>query len=1165
MSRASSSRVNLKFAIAALALASVLGLAAPASASSALPFSISVDGQKVDNSNEIAAMQKNEEAAIGGVDIQVKFDGLGVKPILNVSSYPIQVNFRSGDHIRFLASTNYAAWIDRAEVRVMAVDGASGAPPLAVIPVSKLGAAEWQMPSDAPGEMEYVLRVYDAKGRFDETRPLPIKHSATNLPLDGKDNQAVAPGYGEDRTAFRNISVFGGALTVSGKNVPKDHVVTVMGEPVPVDNGDAFVVQRILPPGAHSVDVSVLQDGKGLTFTREVEVPEDEWFGVGLADLTVGHNFGNGIIEHTGVDEFPGTWSQGRAAMYLKGKIKGQYILTASADTGAGTLADMFTGFTGKDPNGMLKRISPNDYYPVYGDDSTSVEDAPTSGKFYVRLERGPSSVMWGNFKSNITGTKFIASQRQLYGASGVYRSDEVTKDGAARRALDIYAAQPATVPQTDVFRGTGGSAYFMQHQDITSGSDVVSIEVRNAVTGWVMSRTQISPSTDYRFDPVNGVLILNSPLSSTNSSGGDNYLVVHYSYQPVAADSNAYIYGGRAETWLGDHVRVGVSGLREKQQSADQTIYGGDVRLQSSKNTYVEAEVAHSQGPGFGSAYSVDGGLSLQNTPGAGVTGVPANAWRVEGATSLDEVTKGKVQGSVQARIEHYDAGFSSPETQTTTETIKWGVAGEAKVVGDVSAKAAYSENNAVGQNLTRSGDARLSIPASEHVVVEPYARYTEQTGTSVATTQNGDRGDAGVKLIYQWDHDHQAYVFGQGTFAQGGTMQRDDRAGVGVKTKITDRITASAEVSQGTQGVDVTGSIDYAPTADDRYSVGYRRDAFRSSSPSTPYLLSGTDLGTITFGGHHKFNDEWSAYTENNFDFFGDRHALTDTYGVQYTPNQNWKIDGAVEIGRVIDNTINPTTLLKNPDLSRQAASVAAIYHTKDGLDGKLKAELRHDYADDGSSEIMSYLFQVGLGDKLSKDWRALANLDVVLSNANTSTKDSTYISGVIGAAYRPAKSDRLNALFKYNFLYDNPGAGQVTVDGTTSSPAQISHILSADATYQLTQKLAIGGKYGFRIGELLDRTTPGADWTFSQAHLGIIRLDYHIVNEWDAMAEGRALWSPTNGTTDFGFVAAIYRELSDNFKIGVGYNFGDFSDDISHIAHDNHGVFINLVGKF
>ncbi len=1151
---------------ATLAVAAALGQSPSAFAAQDIPFSISVDGDKVDSSADLAKAMQADKAALNGVDIQVKFDGLGVKPILNVSSFPLQVNFKSGDHVRFLGSFNYGAWIDHAEVRIHSGDaGASSSQPYMVIPVSAAGAAEWVMPADAPHDMDYVLRVYDKDGRFDETRPMPLKHADTTLPLPKETDTVVAPGYGEDRTAFRNINVYGGAITVYGKHVPAGHDVRVMGETVPVDNENNFVVQRIMPPGKHKVDVSVAQDGKGLAFAREVEIPENEWFGVGLADLTVGHNFGNGIIEHTGVDEFPGTWTRGRAAMYLKGKIKGQYILTASADTGEGTLESMFSDMLGKDPRAMLKRISPNDYYPVYGDDSTLIEDAPTSGKIYIRLDRGALHVMWGNFKTDISGTKFMASNRALYGASGVYHSEDVTKDGAPKRSAEVYAAQPNTVPQTDVFRGTGGSAYFMKHQDIIAGSDVVSIEVRNATTGWVISRQQLVNGTDYRFDTVNGVLILNSPLPSNNSSGYENYLVAHYSYQPIASDSDAYAYGGRAETWVGDHVRLGATGMREKQQSANQTIYGADVRVQSSPQTYIEGEVAHSEGPGFGSTYSIDGGLSQQTQAGAGVTGVPANGWRVQGAASLDEVTKGKVQGHVDGAYEHYDPGFSSPETQATTETVKWGVNAEAKVTdGGVKAKGSYSENNAYGQSLTRAGEGRIIIPVSQRVDVEPYAKYTEQEGTSVASTEHGSRGVAGLQVTYHWDSDHEAYVFGQGTFAQSGTLSRDDRAGVGARAKFNDRMTAFGEISQGTVGIDAKAGIEYAPTADDRYTIGYRRDAFRSTSPSTPYLLSGSDLGNIVLGAHHKFNDQWSMYSEDNFDFFGERRSLSTTYGVEYTPDLNWKFDGAFEAGRVYDNTINQTTSLKNPNIYRDAASLSAIYHDKGGLDGKAKGEVRWDMSDDGSSEIMAYLLQLGVGAKMSKDWRALANLDVVLSNATDDTKDSTYISGVIGAAYRPELSDQLNALVKYQYLYDNPGAGQVTVDGTTSSPAQISHIFSADATYALNEKFSIGGKYAFRIGEIRDRSL-GSDWTESQAHLGIIRLDYHIVNEWDAMAEGRALWSPTTGTTDYGFVAAIYRQLGDNFKIGLGYNFGDFSDDISHIAHDNHGVFINLIGKF
>ena len=239
--RGRSLKLTLKSGIAALALLGVMALAQPAFAGNDLPFSISVDGQQVDGSGKIVDKNKVADAALNGVDIQVKFDGLGVKPILNVSTFPIQVNFQTGETIRFLASFNYAAWISRGEIIIYDRTSAERSKQVAVVPIDASGAAEWQMPADAPSDMDYVLRVYDDQGRFDETRALPIKHGAAKFVNGRPENTAVAPGYGEDRTETRNISVFGGAITVYGKNVPEGHEVRVMGEPVPVDNKNGFV------------------------------------------------------------------------------------------------------------------------------------------------------------------------------------------------------------------------------------------------------------------------------------------------------------------------------------------------------------------------------------------------------------------------------------------------------------------------------------------------------------------------------------------------------------------------------------------------------------------------------------------------------------------------------------------------------------------------------------------------------------------------------------------------------------------------------------------------------------------------------------------------------------------------------------------------------------
>ena len=58
---------------------------------------------------------------------------------------------------------------------------------------------------------------------------------------------------------------------------------------------------------------------------------------------------------------------------------------------------------------------------------------------------------------------------------------------------------------------------------------------------------------------------------------------------------------------------------------------------------------------------------------------------------------------------------------------------------------------------------------------------------------------------------------------------------------------------------------------------------------------------------------------------------------------------------------------------------------------------------------------------------------------------------------------------------------------------------------------------------------------------------------------------MWSPSASTTDLGALAAIYRQFNDNFKVGVGYNFGTFSDDLRDLSHNDQGVFLNVIGKF
>jgi len=1224
-----------------------------------IPFSISVDGEQVDRSpgqenreagprsdkdnrkgprpkpsGKSVDAQRKADLGLNAVDIQVKYDGLESRPTLNISTTPIRRVYKAGERIDFLATANYPAFIERSEIRIYRTNKREGEPALAVLPVAINGEGNWVMPDERDPDTGkevgyfYVLRVYDAQGRYDETVPLTIARTDADLkPVAPRE--ATAPGMGEDRTALRNIPIRGGAVTVFGRNVPSGHQVVALGETIPVDPNQAFVVQRILPPGEHDVDVAVRGGAKtgALNFSRQINIPNNDWFYVALADLTVGKRSGDPQIEDVRPGEYDKVYTNGRLAFYLKGKIQGKYLLTAAGDTGNDKFENMFKGLDSKDPRQLLRRLDPDDYYPVYGDDSTAIEDAPTKGKFYVRLQRGDSHVMWGNYKTSITGTEFIRSERGLYGANAVYRSEETTTFGERRTEATVYAAQPDTLPQRDEFLGSG-SFYWMKHQDITIGSETITLEIRDAVTGRVVERRNLRYGDDYSFDYMQGTLLLTRPIFSTTGSsdpvrdgtlGGNKvYIISQYEYTPAVGEVDGYVYGGRGQHWINDKVRVGVTGMDENTGEAHQRAYGADIKLRQSDRTFLEAEVAHSRGPGFGTSRSVDGGLSIEDIPTTGSRDHSAMAWRMRGQAAVDELFGGGPKGVVGGYFEKKDDGFSTLSTQVDGNERSWGAFADVAVNKDVGVKVTYDDyrvddynryvaplsgidDPALRTRSKRKGEGVLSWQWDEYWKVSFGVTYTELSdplrarGSGFRSGYNGDRVDGGVRVEYRPDSDQLYYAFGQGTISRSGDIDRNDRFGVGTEYKLTEKIGLNGEISYGTGGVGGLAAITYNPTADDQYYIGYRLDPTRAFDLDRNYDLIGSDSGQIVGGVKRKINDTLSAFSEDSYDMFGSRRSLNQTYGVIYTPDAMWTVNASFEAGRVEDDGIYAVLdqngketgqYQRRDSFNRRAVSMSLGYNDEEaGITGRVRGEARFDSSSTGRGDVNTYLFAAGLSWKTDPNWRVLANLEgvwsasgncdasIIANNCINSFRDGDYVEASLGYAYRPVDNDRLNALFKYTWLYDLPGNDQVSaVTGDRFGPLQRSHIMSADFTYDLVPWLSIGGKYGFRIGDVRYRErVSGNDvaidqgWQRSSAHLGIVRADLHIVKQWDALVEARALAMPEADTVDYGALVALYRHVGENFKVGVGYNFGRFSDDLRDLTLDDRGVFLNVVGKF
>ena len=1261
-----------------------------------LPFSISVDGQpmQLDAKAQEADHQRCVDVGLEKADIQIKFDPLNVSPALNVWVVPSTAV--RGKEVYFGTYTNYAWWLRRGELRVFAKGQNTQETPLAVVPFAPGAAIRWQAPDNVPSELAYLIRVYDADGRFDETLLKPMRLLDRSDPLN--DPQRLAreqlSGWGESSLYLKNIPARGGSVTISGEKIQAGETVTAMGMQVPVDDKGKFVLRQILPPGPHQVDVAVKDaSGKGASFRRNLSIADQDWFYFAVADLTLGQDRTTGpaqLVTNDTSHYNNETWIDGRGAFYLKGKIKGDYLLTASADTREQPLQDLFSNFQSKDPNYLLRRIDPDRYYPVYGDDSTIVDDAPTQGKFFVKLEKDSSYVMWGNFQTAWTGTELTQYSRGLYGANLLWNNNDTTRYGEKRTTVNAFVADPGTLQSREEFRGTGGSLYYLHHLDATEGSERLWVEVRDKDSGLVIQRTPLTPAQDYEINYLQGRVVLRAPLPSVSdgstliqtstANGNPVYLIATYEYVPGLTEISSSAVGLRASHWFNDNLRVGMSVYRQGDNGQDQNLKGIDTMLRYKPGTWVKGEVARSSGIGNTALTSLTGGYDFAQSI---LTNQTAHAERVDAALDLADIST--LKGRLSAYWQNRGAGFSGPglatpngeamqqkgfsgtvpindsteistkvdyrdalsQSANTVETAvrhkidaEWGVSAgvrrdqrsNANVPGAiVNASPLLSQNGARSDVIVRvdyrpleEGEAeKLAVmqatgnalmPAAAPVAGAELLPAAVGSGTAgapvvppanggsvIANNQNGPTGSllpaanrngsiesratvdptsaAGVAaarmpgLKYKpWD----TYGFVQGTVARNGDRGENDRAGIGGSWQVNDRLRLGAEGSGGSGGVGGRLSGDYQ--VDDRSTV-YLSYTMETESQDSNY---GGRQATLASGTHYRYSDQVGMFGETRWSNGSGPKSLTHAFGVDFAPDKRWTFGVKYETGTLSDPV--------SGDLKRDAIGLTAAYKYQD-LKFSSALEFRNDKTSTlgnvvgtcmtndingncagiaGDNNRRTWLLKNSAQYQLDPAWRLLGKFNLSRSsNSQGAFYDGDYTETVLGAAFRPVDNDRWNTLFKYTYFYNLPSPGQVdSVTGGALDYTQKSHVFNIDTTYDVVPWLSVGVKYGMRLGQLRMSKTSG-EWFSSRADLLVLRADFHIVKEWDALIETRRLRAKEADDMRSGYLVGIYRHIksdaSGSVKIGVGYNFTDFSDNLTDMSYRSRGWFLNALAAF
>jgi hypothetical protein len=313
----------------------------------------------------------------------------------------------------------------------------------------------------------------------------------------------------------------------------------------------------------------------------------------------------------------------------------------------------------------------------------------------------------------------------------------------------------------------------------------------------------------------------------------------------------------------------------------------------------------------------------------------------------------------------------------------------------------------------------------------------------------------------------------------------------------------------------------------------------------------------GNLISGMKRRLSDTSSVYAEERYQNSESLTGLTHATGVNLVPRERWNLGASGEFGKLRDSQTSATT-------DRKAAGFRVGYGL-DRMQFSSAIEYRRDDAeqlDTTHTERTAWLFRNNFKFQLTPDWRAVGKLNHSVSASSLGDfYNGGYTEGVIGYAYRPVQYDRLSALAKYTYFYNVPTTDQVTIQNTAAEFIQKSHIAALDLTFDVTSKWSVGGKYAYRMGQMsLDRAQP--DFFDNTAQLGVLRVDWKFRKGWESMAEVRTLDLRDVRQSRRGALTTIYRYIGKNLKVGAGYNFTDFSDDLTDLAYNHRGVFFNVI---
>lgn len=700
----------------------------------------------------------------------------------------------------------------------------------------------------------------------------------------------------------------------------------------------------------------------------------------------------------------------GRAAFFLKGKIKGDYLLTMGYDsTKSGTT--------------LFRDIQPDQFYPVYGDSALRGFDAQSTSRLYIRIDKKRCFLLYGdmNTQGDTVEARGLGNyNRSLTGVKEHYEKNNIkanlwaSQDSSVQSVLEVPA------------NGTSGPYYFNMPNGIQN-SEVVEILTRDRnQTAIILQKQTMTRFSDYEYDSFTGGILFKQPIPSLDPNL--NPISIRITVENATTGNPFWIYGGDAQVKVNKSVEVGGSFVRDENPANKYQLYSANSTVKVTEHTFVMGEVAQSQ----------------SDLSGTG------NAGRVEVRTHDDKT-------DARAYFAQTDPNFTNNSSSILPGQIEGGFKGTRKITPTINAKVEgiYTENQA--QNTWTRGilasiektwgkfKAEIGIRHSDSEVL-PTSALTSTTSTNGINTVDTVR----AKVTAPVPGIKSANVYTEYEQDVNDSTKRTAAVGADYQIKAKTRLYARDEfISTLGSAYDLgAGSV-----SQNRAVAGFETEYMKDGQSFNEYRIrdsiNGQDAeaatglrNLFTLSDGIKMNTTFERVTPVTTAAQANE-ATAGTIGFEITRDPNTKYSARVEVR----DTETQDTIMNSLGYARKINKEWTFL-------GKSIYMLTLDKNDSGEHDQAR--FQAGFAYRPvdSDKWNALMKYEYRINNDTTtaSTPDHSDVQMFVGDInYQPTARLEISGHYALKYVRE-------TVTGS-SEASGFAHLIGGRMAYDITKRVDVG----------------------------------------------------------------------------------------------------------